>query len=165
MLGINGDLGTNGGVPVDYEYSDINLHNTDELILLDGAQDEIDRVDYDDGATFPSPNGAAMALKYPTLDNNVGANWCEASTPYGNGDLGTPGAANDCAIEIVINEIMQNPSAVSDSNGEWFELHNPTAGAVDIDGWTVMDNGSQHPCDCQRRSLDHPRWGISGAGQ
>jgi len=30
------------------------------------------------------------------MDNNVGANWCTASTPFGGGDLGTPGAANDC---------------------------------------------------------------------
>ena len=27
---------------------------------------------------------------------------------------------------VVINEIMQNPSAVNDSAGEWFELYNPT---------------------------------------
>jgi hypothetical protein len=27
----------------------------------------------------------------------------------------------------LINEIMQNPSAVSDGNGEWFEVHNPSA--------------------------------------
>ncbi|MCH8957332.1 lamin tail domain-containing protein, partial [candidate division KSB1 bacterium] len=44
--------------------------------------------------------------------------------------------------EIVITEIMQNPSAVFDSNGEWFEVFNPTAGAIDIDGWTIKDNGT-----------------------
>jgi predicted extracellular nuclease len=43
---------------------------------------------------------------------------------------------------VVINEIMQNPSAVSDSNGEWFELFNTTADDIDIDLWTVNDNGS-----------------------
>jgi len=37
-----------------------------------------------------------MALANPALDNNVGTNWCTASTSYGAGDLGTPGAANDC---------------------------------------------------------------------
>jgi hypothetical protein len=41
---------------------------------------------------------------------------------------------------VLINEIMQNPSAVSDGNGEWFEVHNPSAGPVDIDGWTIRDN-------------------------
>ena len=42
--------------------------------------------------------------------------------------------------DVVINEIIQNPSAVSDTNGEWFEIHNPTASPVDIDGWTIQDN-------------------------
>jgi hypothetical protein len=40
----------------------------------------------------------------------------------------------------VINEIMQNPSAVGDSVGEWFELYNPTTDDVDIEGWTIADN-------------------------
>ena len=44
--------------------------------------------------------------------------------------------------ELVINEIMQNPSAVGDDAGEWFEIHNPTGAAVDIDGWTIRDDGS-----------------------
>lgn len=97
VLGINGELATNGGVPIDYVYDTITLGNgSDSLILQDTAMAEIDRVDYDDGATFPDPNGAAMALIDPALDNNVGANWCEASTPYGDGDLGTPGGLNDC---------------------------------------------------------------------
>ena len=43
---------------------------------------------------------------------------------------------------IVINEIIQNPSAVSDSNGEWFELFNPGSEAVDINGWKIKDDGS-----------------------
>ena len=42
--------------------------------------------------------------------------------------------------DVVINEIMQNPSAVSDSAGEWFELFNPTGSAIDINGWTIQDN-------------------------
>ena len=30
---------------------------------------------------------------------------------------------------VVINEIMQNPAAVSDTDGEWFEVFNQTASA------------------------------------
>ena len=44
--------------------------------------------------------------------------------------------------EIVINEIIQNPSAVGDRNSEWFEIHNAGASTVDIDGWTIRDAGS-----------------------
>jgi beta-lactamase superfamily II metal-dependent hydrolase len=44
--------------------------------------------------------------------------------------------------QLVINEIMQNPASVGDTKGEWFELYNPSTGDVDIDGWTIHDNGS-----------------------
>jgi hypothetical protein len=98
VLGRNGDSGTNGGVSIDYVYpSDWFLSNsTDEIVLYDYLGNETDRVEYDGGATFPDPNGATMSLADPALDNNSGTNWCEASTPYGGGDMGTPGAANDC---------------------------------------------------------------------
>ncbi|MFZ9937134.1 MAG: Ig-like domain-containing protein [Luteolibacter sp.] len=43
---------------------------------------------------------------------------------------------------LVINEVMQDPSAVGDSAGEWFEIYNPGASAVDINGWTISDNGT-----------------------
>jgi len=98
VLGNNDDSATNGGVTVAYQYpSNFYLSNSaDELVLRDGSLTEIDRVEYDGGLAFPDPTGASMALIDPDLDNNVGANWCESSTPFGDGDLGTPGAANDC---------------------------------------------------------------------
>ncbi|MHC1604880.1 MAG: lamin tail domain-containing protein [Candidatus Methanofastidiosia archaeon] len=40
---------------------------------------------------------------------------------------------------VVINEIMQNPSAVSDSKGEWFELYNTTSDDINLNGWTIYD--------------------------
>ncbi len=47
--------------------------------------------------------------------------------------------------DLVISEIMQNPAAVGDTQGEWVEIHNPTGGAIDIDGWTVGDGvGETH---------------------
>jgi len=44
------------------------------------------------------------------------------------------------AGQIVITEIMQNPSAVNDSEGEYFEVYNSSAGAVDMQGWVIRDN-------------------------
>ena len=44
--------------------------------------------------------------------------------------------------DVVIIEIMQNPAAVSDANGEWFEIYNNTGSTIDINGWTIKDNGS-----------------------
>ena len=96
VLGNEGDPGANGGVAIDYVYTDIALGNSvDDLILTDAQDNEIDYVLWDDGGTFPDPNGASMALADPGLDNSIGANWCESITPFGDGDLGTPGAANE----------------------------------------------------------------------
>lgn len=43
---------------------------------------------------------------------------------------------------IVINEIMQNPSAVSDNDGEWFEIINIDTVVIDLIGWNIKDNGT-----------------------
>ena len=72
--------------------------------------------------------------------------------------------SNPASAKLVINEIMKNPAVVFDNKGEWFELHNPTAGDMDIDGWTIKDKHYDIHVIKQRRSLDYPRWGISGAG-
>ena len=44
---------------------------------------------------------------------------------------------------VFVTEIMPNPAAVSDTAGEWFEVYNSSAEvSVDIDGWTIRDQGS-----------------------
>lgn len=102
VLAKNGDPAQNGGITPDYVYgNDMTLSNAADQIILECNQVEIDRVDYDGGPLFPDPNGASMTLGDPSLDNNVGSNWCEASSPYGAGDLGTPGTANDTCGGLV----------------------------------------------------------------
>ena len=44
-------------------------------------------------------------------------------------------------VKIYITEFMPNPDAVYDSAGEWFELYNPSANPVNINGWTLKDKG------------------------
>jgi hypothetical protein len=41
--------------------------------------------------------------------------------------------------DIVITEIMQNPTAISDDFGEWFEVYNTTATSIDLNGWIIRD--------------------------
>ena len=43
-------------------------------------------------------------------------------------------------IELMITEIMQNPDAVSDANGEYFELYNPTEFPINLKGWIIKDD-------------------------
>lgn len=44
--------------------------------------------------------------------------------------------------ELLISEVMANPSAVSDSNGEWFELFNSSTSTIDLNGITISDDGA-----------------------
>ncbi len=253
VLGNNADMATNGGVAVDYAYDTVTLGNGSDGIVLEYNGVVIDQVVWDNGATFPDPVGASMSLDPTALDataNDDGSNWCEGYTPYGDGDLGTPGAANpacpvcgngvvegneecddgpnnsdttpdacrtDCTLphcgdavvdtgeecddgpnnsdstpdacrtdctaahcgdgvvdtgeecddgntldgdgcsstctveagaqqvspgDIIITEIMQNPAAVADSAGEWFEVYNTTDHDIDLVGFVLRDDSS-----------------------
>jgi uncharacterized protein YjdB len=50
----------------------------------------------------------------------------------------TPAASGD----VVISEVMSSPAALSDANGEWFELHNPTSTPWNLNGCTIEDVGT-----------------------
>jgi hypothetical protein len=95
-----------------------------------------------------SPTGATLQVDPDfanAVDNDSEANFCASITPYGAGDLGTPGNANDeCTFtpppgmcddegtlrpivkpvvgDLVLTEVMPSPAAVSDTDGEWFEM-------------------------------------------
>ena len=147
----NDDALINGGLPApDFVYgSSITLGNgTDGLKLIHNSI-VIDSVRWDGGKVFPFPSGQSMTLrsdKMNTDDNLFGYNWCSGTTVYGDGDKGTPGAANDdcvaCVPEgaVIISEIMQNPAAVGDTKGEWFELYNTTDADISLKNWRVIDD-------------------------
>jgi DNA/RNA endonuclease G (NUC1) len=152
VIARNGDPTKNGGVTATYSYAhqQFNLNNsaTDWLALRDPSGASLDSVSW---GTASPPTGASRGLTDPALDNLVmsGANWATQTTVYGLGDRGTPGAANDGATspppppppggtgDVVINELLQDPQAVLDANGEWFEVHNRATAAVNLQGWTI----------------------------
>ncbi|MEM8526420.1 MAG: lamin tail domain-containing protein, partial [Bacteroidota bacterium] len=145
VLARNANNTTNGGFTADYEYSGFTLVNSSDEVIIECNGVVIDSVGYDDGATFPDPSGASMSLNPNNLnstDNDNGANWCEATSTYGDGDLGTPGAANDaCAVCEITNIAIQNAACqgedyvfevafdASNSSGEFevFDVTNNTA--------------------------------------
>jgi len=45
---------------------------------------------------------------------------------------------------VIINEIMNDPVLVSDSNGEWFELHNVGDDTLDLNGWSISDSSRDY---------------------
>jgi len=115
VLGINDNPATNGSLAIGYEYSSVSLGNGSDTLILnrkDGV--EIDRVEWDNGATFPDPTGASMALISPADDNNIGSNWVSSGTTYGDGDFGSPGAANPAPATLTLG--LSN-ATISESAG------------------------------------------------
>lgn len=156
LFGANPNTFVNGDLTFDVVYSGFSFSNSDDEIILANATGVIDQVFYDGGPTFPDPDGASMALDPSARDataNDDGSNWCEGTTPFGQGDLGTPGAPNpSCggatAIDavspgaLVITEIMQNPTASTDPNGEYVEIYNASSSAIDLNGLVLSDLGA-----------------------
>lgn len=102
VFGASDDPAVNGGVPVDVAWPAGSLalaNGDDELVLVAGGL-EIDRIAYDGGPLWPDPLGRSMSLSSTELDataNDDPGVWCLGLTPYGQGDLGTPGGPNpDC---------------------------------------------------------------------
>ncbi len=90
------DTSVNGGVPTDIEYSGFSLTNDDDEIGLGLGSTTFDLVAYDDHS-YPDTAGASMALdnRYTSAAaNDNPSRWCEGSSVFGGGDLGTPGSRN-----------------------------------------------------------------------
>ncbi len=96
ILGRSLDIIANGGVSVDYAYAGFTLANIEDEVQLYLGAILIDAVAYASG--FPISAGASMNLDPDHLnatDNDSAAFWCLSQSPFGAGDLGTPGTTND----------------------------------------------------------------------
>lgn len=95
----NEDEDSNGGVSCAGEFTGPQLANgSDEVVLMDDTDMEIDRVEYDD-TSWPTAEGASMEfLGAPGDENNDPANWQEATEKKGDfeadesADIGSPNA-------------------------------------------------------------------------
>ena len=95
------DPNVNGGVTDAYGYNGFTLSNGSDQVRLarpDGTL--VDRVGYDDGDRWPDVSGASLQLE-PDIEspytNDQPGRWCSGMSPFGLGDMGTPGSANeDC---------------------------------------------------------------------
>lgn len=98
VFGASADTSVNGGVPVDRAYSidAVKLGNEGDTLTLVASGRTLDAFTWDEAA-FTVAEGAALQLA-PTVaapdGNDAPEAWCLATAPYGDGDLGTPGAAN-----------------------------------------------------------------------
>lgn len=158
VLGETGNLLANGGVVLDYAYGALTLplFNEGATVVLSFGATTFDTVAYVDApysaaaATWPLAEGYAMSLVGGALnatDNDDPANWCVGTgTAYGTGGIGTPGEANTACPDtaddltsgsLLLTEILFNPSATGDGDGEWFEFRVDHATPIDLEGLVV----------------------------
>ena len=98
----------------------------------DGAIDEGFDADLDGWSVCDGDCDDANGAVYPTaaelhdgIDNDCDGLYDEGAMP---------------ASALVITEVMADPTAVADSNGEWFEIYNTTAVLMNLVGLVVHDN-------------------------
>lgn len=89
----------NGGLTVDFAYpiDTVKLDNEADRVTLMRDEVLLDVVAYDANA-FPIAEGASTTLGGDAMSpegNDIADRWCLATSPYGDGDLGTPGTVND----------------------------------------------------------------------
>ena len=96
----------NGGFTADYSYgSNFSLANSSDEIIFSDNSGELLRLDY--GAGFVV-NGASMEL---TSNNMLLSNYSASTQAYGDGDLGTPGAAGSYAFSTAPSPVPLPGSA------------------------------------------------------
>jgi beta-lactamase superfamily II metal-dependent hydrolase len=145
VLARNGTKNKNGGVTAQYAYGTaLTLANAGDWISLkDGTGATVDSV-----AWTSTTAGAARGVRDPSADNLAagGANWQTATSVYGSGDKGTPGARNDGYVAPVLQPaaVTVTPSTASVAVGGAQAF---TAAATDAWGgpvtttftWTTSD--------------------------
>jgi hypothetical protein len=167
VLARNSDPLLNGGVPAVYLYTGLSLANSgDSLILLAPNGAQVDQVVWGSATAYPIIAGAS----YERAGWDAPDLWSPAQTlwPGSAGDRGTPGLAytppplptvtptpvllptptptppSGPPPQLWISEFLADPKAVTDTAGEWIELHNANVAAVNLRGWALADDGGEH---------------------
>jgi len=150
LVTVNGDTAVNGGLPdADYDLgSGTFLNNSagDAGLYIARNDELLDAVPSSGGLVGVGASANLSANQLDVTANDDPANWCESTMVYGDGDMGTPKAANETcpgsvpsdmceeggalrAIrapavgDFVISEFHPNPAAVPDGDGEYFEIY------------------------------------------
>lgn len=108
VFGKSGNTSLNGGYAADYVYSGFTLSNTADEIILSSGGVEVARLEYASGfAVSGKSRELAGTVGFPLS----GADYALSVTPYGDGDLGTPGMAGDSSWTVVTQPVPV-PAAV-----------------------------------------------------
>lgn len=122
-----------------------SLANAGERIaVLDATGRTLTSVSYRDASGWPTAadgGGSSLEMIDVAAGSSDPANW-QASAGHGS-----PGQVNPAALAsaIVIHEVAaDNPSAVPNGGtfSDWIELRNLTAATVNLEGWSMSDDGN-----------------------
>ena len=132
----------------------LSLNNSGDQVVLSAEGTELTRT----LAWTSSTAGVSLALAPHAYGAGSAADWAESTETFGD-ELASPGAAAhsdepvvvyDLTIdevwpgELVVSEFMANPAAVSDTYGEWVELHNTTEQfRIDLTGLVLRDDAGE----------------------
>jgi len=126
VLGREDDSSLNGFVNVAYEFENITLSNEIDTLSLyvnygeddSGSEGEIllDRVRWDDGASFPDVDGATMALDpnfFDDVENDLPESWCQGIQKWeARSDRGTPNDVNFICRPLAVPEYDSKASSM-----------------------------------------------------
>ncbi len=149
------DDSTVPGVTADQIYTGA-LANTGEVLEL---RDQLGALHDNVNAWYAGNNTTKETMQRvdPLVAGTVASNWTNGpvgGTPMNSGSsnpgCSMPQRTVDCHLggpfvfrtggPVIINEVMINPNAVSDSAGEYVELFNSGSTSVDLQGWTLRDD-------------------------
>jgi hypothetical protein len=106
IIARNSDMSLNGGVAVDYVITGFSVNNSNSAIeLTDSSFNVIDMITYTSTISGSSKN--LDPAFYNSSDNDNLSNWCNATSIFGAGDFGTPGAVNTTCV-VGVNELFQS---------------------------------------------------------
>jgi subtilisin family serine protease len=122
----------------------------DQLSLVTPSGVYVDQtIPYDHSKVFPGESIELNGDAYLDTDDASSDDrlWKPATVAYG-AHLGTPGESNASPPlsasdlrygDLVITEVMANPTAGPDRTGEWFEVHNNSGMVINVTGLIIED--------------------------
>lgn len=164
----NPDMLVNGGLPADAVRGSFGFSMIDGTAAAPGDVRVLVGMTVIDAVTWVGTrSGSSHQLDPGAFDpsaNDEASNFCDGTTAYGMGDLGTPGGDNDAcplvppagmcdaggtlrpivkpaAGQLVISEFLSDPEG-TDTSKEWFEITNTGATSFDLNELTLGRAGT-----------------------